>query len=89
MKHIKYYLSNNPRYSRYKKPLEAAHVCDMARRQANGRFGVVSFRRGLLTLSVESPAAAANLNADSEKIIKELNKKIGHKAVERLRFKIN
>lgn len=88
MKNIHDLLSHNPRYSRYKKPLEAANVCDTARSVAEGRFGVISFRDGLLTLSVSSSAQAANLHAESFEIIAEINQKLGEEKVERVRFKI-
>lgn len=88
MKKISDFLRYNPRYKRYQKPLEAARICEAARALADGRFGVISFRGGLLSLSVGSSAQAANLSAESEKIINELNKKIGQNIVERLRFKV-
>lgn len=88
MDNIKKFLSHNPKYNRYKKPLEAANVCDSARSVAEGRYDVISFRAGLLTLSVTSAAAAANLSLDSEKLKKEINTKIGEEMVKKLRFKI-
>lgn len=88
MDNINNFMRHNPRYNRFKKPLEAAKICDEARALACGRFGVISFRAGLLSLSVGSSSAAANLSAESQNIIDELNKKIGYKAVERVRFKI-
>lgn len=88
MKKISQFISGNPRYNRFKKPLEAANVCDSARALANGRFTIVSFRTGLLTLSVSSPAEMQNLQSDSEEIISEVNKKLGRKLVEKIRYKI-
>ncbi|MCL5407185.1 MAG: DUF721 domain-containing protein [Patescibacteria group bacterium] len=88
MKNISDYFSGDPRYNRYKKPLEAANICDTTRALAKGRFEVISYRAGLLTLSVSSPAQAANLNLESEKIINEINKKLGQNKIERLKFKL-
>jgi len=88
MKKISHFISHNPRYTRYKKPLEAAQVCQAARVVGEGRFGVISYRQGLLSLSVESPSQAANLSAESVKIISSINQKLGSKVVERLRFKV-
>lgn len=88
MKKISDFISGNSRYSRLKKPLKAAKICECARTLARGRFEVVSFREGLLTVSVSSSAEAANLQAESESFINELNQKLEEKAVERVRFKI-
>ena len=49
---------------------------------------MISFRNGLLTLAVQSSFQAANLQAENESFISELNQKLGEKAVERVRFKI-
>ena len=88
MQKINRIISNNPRYGRYKKPLMAAGICGKARELSRGRFGVISFKNALLTLSVKNSSEAANLQLESENLIDELNKKIGRKAVERIRFKI-
>lgn len=88
MKKISEYLRHNPRYKAYKKPLEAAQICDLARNQANGRFGVISFRLGLLTLEVDSSSQATMLQFETQKIIDKINQKLGRPAVKSLRFKI-
>lgn len=88
-KRINNILTRNPRYARLQKPLEAAKVCDIARKLANRRFGVISFKNGLLTLAVNSSAQAGNLQAESQEIIEEINQKIGERRVERIRFKIS
>lgn len=89
MRKISQIFRDDPRYRRLQKPLEAARICDEARRVSRGRFEVISYRGGLLSLGVKSPGQAANLSAESEKIIIELNQKIGSDAVKRLRFKIS
>lgn len=88
MKKIGQFIDHNSKYNALKKPLEAAGVCDEARALARDRFGVVSYKNGLLCLSCSCPAAAANLSAESEEIKNELNKKLGKKIVENIRFKI-
>ena len=88
MKKIGKMLRHNPKYKRMQKPLEAAEVCDVARAISKGRFGVISFKNGLLTVSVQSSAAAANLQAESQEIIDEINQKVGKRVVEKIRFKI-
>jgi len=88
MKKIDEFLKHNPKYRALHKPLEAARICDVARLQAHGRFSVVSFRQGLLTVAVSSSAAASNLHMDSQKIIDEINQKIGENSVKRIRFKL-
>ena len=88
MKHIKNYFDHEPKYNKLRKPLEAAEVCDAARLLANGRFEVISFRQGLLTLSVSNSSQAANLQMETQKIIDKINTKIGQEKVREIRFKI-
>lgn len=88
MRRINKILTENPRYRRFQKPLEAARVCEAAREIARHRFGAVSFKNGLLTLSVQSTNQAANLQSEKYLIIEKINKKIGKRAVEKIRFKI-
>ena len=89
MKKIGKFLDNNPRYKRLQKPLEAAEVCERARAISEGRFEVISFRNGLLTIACSSPAQAANLQTESQEIIDKINSKLGESKVKRMRFKIN
>lgn len=89
MKKIDRILKQDSRYKRWQKPLEAAYICQTARETASHQFEVVSFKNGLLTLAVDSPAQAANLHAESSAIIDKINEKIGKRVVERIRFKIN
>ena len=88
MYNIKKFLKSNPKYKRLQKPLQAAKICAAARSQAHSRFEVVSFRGGLLTLAVGSSSEAANLQAESQKIIDEINQKLGENSVRNIRFKI-
>ena len=75
------------KFQRLAGPLKAAQVCDTTRGLADDRFGVLSFRDGLLTLSVESPAAAANLQSEIPELIQKVNQKIGSDSVKKIRFK--
>lgn len=88
MKKIDHFLRHNPKYKRLQKPLEAARICGAARTLARGRFEVISFKQGLLTLAISNSSQAANLQAENQKIIKEINQKIGERAVKNIRFKI-
>jgi len=91
MKKISKTLSDNPRYRRLEKPLMAAEVCEAARAVGEGRFEVISYRAakdGLLTVTVESSAAAGNLQVEAAAIIEKINLKIGEKRVGKIRFKI-
>lgn len=81
-------LSSNAQYKRYKKPLEAAAICDVARTCIKSRAEIISFNRGLLTVGVNSPFEAADLQMKSAEIIKDINAKIGQNKLERIRFKI-
>lgn len=88
MDKISKFLSTNSKYTRLSKPLTAARVCEAARGVARGRFGVLSYKDGLLTLGVENSSAAANLQMESDSIIREINTKLKQELVKRLRFKI-
>lgn len=81
-------LKHHSKYSALRKPLEAAGVCETARVVADGRFSIISFKNGLLTVGITSSAQAMNLQAESPVIIKNINDKIGRKAVEKIRYKI-
>lgn len=69
-------------------PLRAAQICDSARAFADGRFTTLSYVDGLLTVGVESSAAAANLTFETEKIIKQINEKVGQDFIKKIRIKI-
>lgn len=88
MKKIDHDFRHNPRYLKLRKPLEAAEVCDTARSLAQGRFEVVSYKQGLLTLAVSNSSEAGNLQIESQKIIDDINTKIGQEKVKNIRFKI-
>lgn len=88
MKRIGEFLKHNPKYSKFSKPLQAAKVCGAARLLGADRYDVISFKEGLLTLGVTSSAQAANLQAESQGIIDEINQKLGEDLVRGMRFKI-
>lgn len=88
MESIDKLFGSNSKYTRLSGPLRAAQICDTARALADGRFTVASFKDGLLTVGVESSAAASNLRFETEKIIKQVNEKIGQEFVKKIRVKI-
>ena len=88
MDNISKFLSNNPKYKRLSKPLTAARVCEAAGVVGNTRFRVVSFRDGLLTVSVKSASVAGNLQMELQEIRDEINQKIGQELVQKMRIKI-
>ena len=88
MDNISKFISHNSKYQRLSGPLRAAQVCNTARALANDRFDVLSFKDGLLTLNAQSSSAAANLQIESQKIIKSVNDKLGQELVKKIRFKI-
>ena len=88
MENIQKFLRHNSKYSKLSKPLTAAAVCDVARTSANGRFVVMSFHDGLLTVGCQNAAEATNLQFEKDKLIAEINAKLGKELVQKLRFKI-
>ncbi len=88
MDKISGFLSHNSKYQRLSGPLRAAQVCDTARELGLNRFGVASFKDGLLTLTVENSMAGANLQMEIPEIIQSVNTKIGQELVKKIRFKI-
>jgi len=88
MDKINQFLSNNAKYVKLSKPLTAAKVCDTAREVSDGRFKVISFKDGLLTLGVENSSAAANLQMESDQIIDIVNQKLTRNLVRKIRIKL-
>ena len=89
MDNISKFLKHNSKFQRLAGPLRAAQICDTARGLADGRFDVLSFKDGLITLRVSSAPAAADLQLQSQKIINSINEKVGQKFVQRIRWKIS
>lgn len=89
MDKISKFLATNSKYTRLSRPLEAAKVCEAARLVARDRFGVVSFKNGLLTVGTKNSSEAANLQLESNQIIDEINQKLNQELIKRLRFKIS
>lgn len=88
MEDINKLINANSKFAKLAGPLRAAQVCDTARSLANGRFEVISFREGLLTLGVDSSAAANNLRFIEKDIIKEINSKLTKSYIEKIRIKM-
>lgn len=76
------------KYQRLKKPLTAARVCEAARELADGRFAIISFKGGLLTVGVSNSSEAAELQMSSSQFIESVNEKLGDELVEKVRFKL-
>ncbi|MEI6039933.1 MAG: DciA family protein [Candidatus Berkelbacteria bacterium] len=85
---INKFLGGNSKYQRLAGPLRAAQVCDSARSLADGRFAVLSFIDGCLTVGVTSSAASANLQFELPQIQKEINEKLNFEWVKKIRIKI-
>lgn len=81
-------IKSNSKFKKLVGPLKAAQICDTARDQADGRFTVISFRDGLLTLGAPNSAAANNLKFELENIKEQINQKIDQPWVERIWIKI-
>ncbi|MEK7143051.1 MAG: hypothetical protein AAB785_02475 [Patescibacteria group bacterium] len=88
MEKIDRIINGRSKFKRYKQPLKAARICQAAREVSKGDFEVISFKGGILTCAVSSSGEAASLFQDSEKTAEKINQKIGERAVERIRFKI-
>lgn len=67
---------------------ESAYICFLADQLAQGQFQAQSFKNGVLTLQVENSYLAQEIQFTTQKIISDLNKKIGTLRVQRIRFKI-
>lgn len=89
MENIKKIINRQSKLRRYQKPLEAAYICKIADSVAHDRYRTISFKNGLLTVAVNSSAAAASLQAERASIIGDINQKIGENKVKRIRFKIS
>lgn len=66
--------------------VKAAQICFYAEELNNGRYGVISFSRGILKVSVGSSPAASELEIQKEELIDEINKRLGLEAVKALRI---
>ena len=56
----------------------AAFVCHVASEVSNGRFKVVSFKNGTLTLAASSSAAAQDLKFQQAELLEQINHKLNH-----------
>lgn len=63
-------------------------MCEQAQALAHGRFNVISFRAGLLTLAVSSSAQAADVHMQSTEIISSINQKLNQELVKKIRYKL-
>lgn len=88
MDHINNSFSDNTKYQRLKKPLQAAKVCEEARKQAHARYEVISFRDGLLTIGIKNSSQAMEIQMQSQNIIEGINRELGKEMVKKIRYKI-
>ena len=88
MDKIDNFLSENPRFKRFQKPLEAARVCDAAAAVIGTHAKVVSFKLKVLTVAVSSAAARYRLQSDLENFRALINQKLGQESIEKIRVKI-
>lgn len=79
---------HNSKYVKLSKPLEAAKVCEIARKLAQGHYQIISFKDGLLTIGFQSPGQGANLQTETSKIIDGVNRELKEEKVKKLRFRI-
>jgi len=64
----------------------SSQICFYATEYGKGSFGVISYSRGVLKLSVEDSIDAGEVQMMSEEIISHVNKKIGREMVKRIRI---
>lgn len=88
MENIGNLFKQDPKFKSFQKPLEAAGVCDVARKYSKGTYEVISFHDGLLTLGTHSPTQSMELQMKSTEIISRVNKDLGVQKVLKLRFKL-
>ena len=82
------FLKHNSKYKGFQKPLEAAGVCDVARKYSKGSYEVISFHDGLLTLGTHSPTQSMELQMQSTKIIDDINIDLGCEKVKKIRYRL-
>ena len=68
------------------KATQGAMVCFYAQEWAKGRFRSISYQNGILKLAVDSSSASAELQIQEQKIIDDLNTRIGRKVVRQVRI---
>jgi hypothetical protein len=64
----------------------SSQVCFYASEYGKGSFGVISYSRGVLKLSVADSIDAGEVQMMSEEIIAHVNKRIGRGMVKRIRI---
>lgn len=67
---------------------ESAYICFLANKISSDKFKAESFKNGILILQVKNPYLAQEIQFNQQKIIFDLNKKIGTQKVQRIRFRI-
>lgn len=66
----------------------AAYVCGQAKEIGRGDFVPISFKAGVLKVSVASGAKAHMLRLDQEDLIKKINEKLKSSQVKKIIFRV-
>ena len=86
---IKNILSRNLARKGLLKAAYSANVCALAKDVGKGDFEPISFRDGVLKLSVDSAAKAHLIKMQELSFIDQINEKIGSKIVNKITYKID
>lgn len=80
----------NARANKYglKNVADAARICFEAKAVSDGEFEPISFRNGILTISVANNILASKIQMKSSSIIKKINQKVGGEKIKRVKFRI-
>lgn len=68
--------------------IEAARICFEAKRLYTIQLEPISFKNGILTVSVKKSTEAQELQFKEKEVIKKLNQKIGQEVVKHLKFRL-
>ena len=67
----------------------ASLVCYTALKSSEGLFKPISFKNGVLLVSVKNSSFAASVQLSQAQIIERINQKLGKEVVKRMRIKIS
>ena len=78
------------RFSHYGlgKIAQASLVCQRAQEVAADKYQVISFKKGVLSLKVQSSAAACELRLCQTELIEKINQALPSPMVEKLKFRV-
>lgn len=81
-------VSNRMNKHGFREQAEAARICFEADKLYSHLFNVISFRDGVLTVSVKNNIEAQQIQMQSKKIIDSLNKKLENDIIKRIKFRV-